>query len=160
MSFKIATNLDYDCDQFPTSHRKQNISNLKLKTCLISACSCDASGSTEEICTKSLGNCLCREGYSGERCDRCEAGWWGYPDCQPCECSTEGSSTQDGGYVTRIYLIIILLQFIWPGVTRCLVSAPAGATLEADSAETAHRAIMTTPTASVSFNVDFGDKNL
>ena len=30
------------------------------------------------------------------RCDQCEAGWWaplsmGYPNCQPCECSSDGS---------------------------------------------------------------------
>ena len=36
------------------------------------------------------------------------------------------------------------------GVTRCRDSVPAGATSEADSAETAPPATMTTPTASVS----------
>ena len=31
ISFRIATNLEYDCDQFPTSHRKQNISTSNWK---------------------------------------------------------------------------------------------------------------------------------
>ena len=43
---------------------------------LPAACQCDAAGSTEEVCTKSLGNCLCKEGYGGERCDTCQDGWW------------------------------------------------------------------------------------
>ena len=27
---------------------------------------------------------------------RCEEGWFGYPDCQPCECSPEGSTSREG----------------------------------------------------------------
>ena len=34
------------------------------------ACNCDVSGATDEICTKTDGECLCKEGYGGERCDR------------------------------------------------------------------------------------------
>ena len=63
---------------------------------MFSACNCDVSGATEEVCTKDEGECLCKEGYGGERCDRCEPGWWGYPSCQQCQCSEEGSASRDG----------------------------------------------------------------
>lgn len=35
--------------------------------------------------------CLCKEGYSGARCDHCSPGYFNYPDCIPCNCSSAGS---------------------------------------------------------------------
>jgi hypothetical protein len=35
------------------------------------------------------GSCICREGYAGDRCDKCRPGWYGYPNCRPCECSAQ-----------------------------------------------------------------------
>ncbi|XP_065339678.1 laminin subunit alpha lam-3 [Cloeon dipterum] len=37
------------------------------------------------------GQCECRPGYGGRLCDRCAAGFRGFPDCQPCPCSKDGS---------------------------------------------------------------------
>eukprot|EP00094_Tigriopus_californicus_P001836 TCALIF_01772-PA protein Name:"Similar to Lama1 Laminin subunit alpha-1 (Mus musculus)" AED:0.11 eAED:0.12 QI:0/0.86/0.58/1/0.95/0.95/24/1780/2877 len=41
-------------------------------------------------------NCVCREGYTGPQCDRCEEGYYGQPmarsgQCQPCSCHPLGS---------------------------------------------------------------------
>lgn len=54
-------------------------------------CNCDVRGTREGICDKSSGECLCREGYGGSRCDQCLPEYFGYPDCKPCNCSTSGS---------------------------------------------------------------------
>lgn len=53
----------------------------------VNACggvNCGSHGSCQE------GACHCNTGYSGSRCDRCAAGYTGYPNCKKstkCECS-------------------------------------------------------------------------
>lgn len=37
------------------------------------------------------GKCLCKPGYSGLLCDRCAAGYKGYPNCHPCPCDPRGT---------------------------------------------------------------------
>ncbi|XP_077409138.1 laminin subunit alpha-2 isoform X2 [Vanacampus margaritifer] len=67
-------------------------------------CSCDSHGSDGQTCVEDSsqatpsqppGSCRCKEGFGGLRCDRCAIGYMGYPDCQPCNCSVEGSSNSD-----------------------------------------------------------------
>lgn len=41
------------------------------------------------------GQCPCKEGYAGDKCDRCQFGYRGFPDCAPCDCSTAGSTNDD-----------------------------------------------------------------
>ena len=41
------------------------------------------------------GDCICRPGYAGPRCDRCEFGYSGYPLCEPCPCNPSGSINPD-----------------------------------------------------------------
>ncbi|KAL7889056.1 hypothetical protein AOLI_G00040300 [Acnodon oligacanthus] len=67
-------------------------------------CSCDPRGSTSSACIpddtqasagQSAGWCRCKQGYAGERCDRCAFGYTGFPECQRCNCSVFGSINQD-----------------------------------------------------------------
>ncbi|XP_069476798.1 laminin subunit alpha-1 isoform X2 [Ambystoma mexicanum] len=69
-------------------------------------CECDAFGSLSPICVKDdkhaelekgilPGQCQCREGYTGEKCDRCVFGYRGYPHCLHCNCSLVGSVNDD-----------------------------------------------------------------
>ena len=60
---------------------------------LFAACDCDPQGTVEEICNDATGQCLCKEGFGGPRCDQCTPGWFDYPNCKPCECSNEGSTS-------------------------------------------------------------------
>lgn len=44
---------------------------------------------------KRPGQCPCKEGYAGEKCDRCQFGYKAYPTCVRCECSRAGSVNED-----------------------------------------------------------------
>uniref|UniRef100_A0A8C3DG64 Laminin subunit alpha-1 n=1 Tax=Corvus moneduloides TaxID=1196302 RepID=A0A8C3DG64_CORMO len=69
-------------------------------------CGCDPFGSLSSVCVKDehhsdsqrgkgAGSCQCREGYAGEKCDRCAFGYRGYPNCLRCNCSLIGSINED-----------------------------------------------------------------
>jgi hypothetical protein len=45
-------------------------------------CNCDPAGTTEEICNKDSGRCMCKPNFTGERCDRCVSGYFGFPNCR------------------------------------------------------------------------------
>ncbi|KAF1373388.1 hypothetical protein PFLUV_G00260050 [Perca fluviatilis] len=65
-------------------------------------CECDLRGSESSVCSRddtqpgvSAGQCVCKEGFSGLRCDRCAFGFRDFPLCSRCECSLSGSSNTD-----------------------------------------------------------------
>ncbi|EMP33411.1 Laminin subunit alpha-1 [Chelonia mydas] len=69
-------------------------------------CDCDPFGSLSSDCIKDddhsdlqhgtqPGQCQCKEGYTGEKCDRCAFGYKGYPSCVHCNCSLVGSINDD-----------------------------------------------------------------
>ncbi|KAJ8736298.1 hypothetical protein PYW08_006954 [Mythimna loreyi] len=66
-----------------------------------STCGCNRLGSVSERCDED-GQCVCRPGVGGLKCDRCEPGYWGLPrigsghtGCIPCGCSAFGSVRED-----------------------------------------------------------------
>ncbi|PVD23436.1 hypothetical protein C0Q70_16705 [Pomacea canaliculata] len=56
-------------------------------------CECDLRVSTGD-CEEGTGRCFCRPEYTGLNCDRCNIGYYGYPNCIPCDCHIKG--TEDG----------------------------------------------------------------
>ena len=51
------------------------------------ACACDPEGSlNEHECNKFGGECACKPHVIGRQCSRCESGYYGFPDCQECNC--------------------------------------------------------------------------
>ncbi|XP_026292152.1 laminin subunit alpha [Frankliniella occidentalis] len=49
-------------------------------------CNCDYLGSTDFECAKFGGQCPCKANVIGRRCTECRNGYYGFPDCKPCDC--------------------------------------------------------------------------
>ena len=61
-----------------------------LKNCL--ACNCSGAGTDPKgPCNSTTGECVCKENFSGEKCDRCAASFFNYPACDPCDCDAQFS---------------------------------------------------------------------
>lgn len=56
--------------------------SINVNTLCVPVCDCDSSGTSEEICNKTTGQCLCKENFMFPRCDRCAPGYYNYPTCQ------------------------------------------------------------------------------
>jgi len=56
-------------------------------------CGCDPIGSYNQTCDIFTGQCFCRPGVTGLRCDHCEPRKYGFSleGCKECECDTIGS---------------------------------------------------------------------
>ncbi|XP_066240429.1 laminin subunit alpha-5 isoform X1 [Saccopteryx leptura] len=50
-------------------------------------CGCHEVGATGPTCEPFGGQCPCRAHVIGRDCSRCATGYWGFPDCRPCDCS-------------------------------------------------------------------------
>lgn len=62
--------------------------------CLVSlACQCDEFFSTGN-CAEGSGQCECRPQYLSPLCDQCSFGYYGYPQCKPCDCNINGTRDQ------------------------------------------------------------------
>lgn len=59
-------------------------------------CDCNQIGATKQSCDVKTGQCVCKEGYTGRSCDYCAIGYFGYPQCQKCNCDPRGSHNVPG----------------------------------------------------------------
>ena len=61
-------------------------------------CNCNKSVGVEPdwkaTCDKQSGQCRCKNNIEGVRCDRCKAGFYGYPTCKPCDCNINGTTPE------------------------------------------------------------------
>ncbi|KAM4622730.1 laminin subunit alpha-5-like [Discoglossus pictus] len=57
-------------------------------------CNCSAIGLqnvTEPGCDIQSGQCTCKPNIMGRRCEKCAPGFYGYPNCRPCDCNRAGT---------------------------------------------------------------------
>nr|XP_020515981.2 laminin subunit beta-1-like [Labrus bergylta] len=50
-------------------------------------CGCDLAASVSAFCHEATGQCQCAPGATGRQCSHCLPGFWGYPQCRPCQCN-------------------------------------------------------------------------
>nr|XP_057941190.1 agrin isoform X4 [Doryrhamphus excisus] len=68
-----------------------------------STCQCNVYGSYKGTCDPATGQCSCKPGVGGQKCDRCEPGFWNFrgivtenmSGCTPCNCDANGSVRDD-----------------------------------------------------------------
>ncbi|KAM8755025.1 agrin isoform 1-T1 [Acanthopagrus schlegelii] len=68
-----------------------------------STCQCNVYGSYKGTCDPVTGQCSCKPGVGGQKCDRCEPGFWNFrgivtenmSGCTPCNCDATGSVRDD-----------------------------------------------------------------
>ncbi|XP_041654649.1 agrin isoform X2 [Cheilinus undulatus] len=68
-----------------------------------STCQCNIYGSYKGSCDPASGQCSCKPGVGGQKCDRCEPGFWNFrgivtenmSGCTPCNCDATGSVRDD-----------------------------------------------------------------
>ncbi|XP_030588612.1 agrin isoform X2 [Archocentrus centrarchus] len=68
-----------------------------------STCQCNVYGSYKRTCDPTTGQCSCKPGVGGQKCDRCEPGFWNFrgivtenmSGCTPCNCDATGSVRDD-----------------------------------------------------------------
>ncbi|XP_067096927.1 LOW QUALITY PROTEIN: agrin-like [Osmerus mordax] len=68
-----------------------------------STCQCNTHGSYKGTCDLASGQCSCKPGVGGHKCDRCEPGFWNFrgivtenmSGCTPCNCDSVGSVRDD-----------------------------------------------------------------
>uniref|UniRef100_T1KF65 Laminin subunit alpha n=1 Tax=Tetranychus urticae TaxID=32264 RepID=T1KF65_TETUR len=49
-------------------------------------CGCNATGSYGYTCKPLGGQCNCKPNIIGRECKACRSGYYGFPDCKPCNC--------------------------------------------------------------------------
>uniref|UniRef100_A0A8C8DVN0 Laminin, alpha 5 n=1 Tax=Oryzias sinensis TaxID=183150 RepID=A0A8C8DVN0_9TELE len=59
-------------------------------------CNCSHGGvlSHDDSCDSLNGQCSCKNNIIGRQCDRCALGYYGYPNCRPCECNEAGTEEE------------------------------------------------------------------
>lgn len=60
------------------------------ETDVCKSCNCDHFYSTGN-CAEETGDCECRVEFQAPNCDSCSEGYFGYPNCRPCECNLNGT---------------------------------------------------------------------
>ncbi|XP_049733524.1 agrin isoform X1 [Elephas maximus indicus] len=93
------------CTQTPYGCCQDNVTaaqGVGLAGCP-SVCQCNPHGAYGGSCDPASGQCSCRPGVGGIKCDRCEPGFWnfrgivtdGRSGCTPCSCDPRGAVRDD-----------------------------------------------------------------
>ena len=78
------------------------------------ACDCDETGSSGQDCNESSGQCACKDGFDGIKCDACAADSFGtFPNCQGWFSTEIANKHTPTKYLNRVIINnIFLLQLV------------------------------------------------
>ncbi|OZC06693.1 hypothetical protein X798_06324 [Onchocerca flexuosa] len=81
-----------------TYYRPSGVTHYREDACR--PCDCDPIGSEHNNCVRDEtsadgdqkpGDCICKPGFGGRRCEVCAPGYRNHPKCEPCPCNRAGS---------------------------------------------------------------------
>lgn len=62
-------------------------------------CQCDYDGSLSFECDPFGGQCSCKPNIIGRKCEACKTGYYGFPECKPCNCPSTAYCEPNTGEV-------------------------------------------------------------
>ena len=65
-------------------------------------CQCDFQGARSFECEPFGGQCACKDNVIGRRCERCKTGFFGFPNCKPCDCPSTSLCDEVTGKIIEI----------------------------------------------------------
>ncbi|XP_023576160.1 laminin subunit alpha-3 [Octodon degus] len=84
-------------------------------------CDCNVQGALSSQCDDQ-GRCMCHPNVEGLRCDTCKRGFYSFPACRRCQCSSEGSAHMTCNPKTGWCVCTVGVS--GPRCDRCLSGAP------------------------------------
>lgn len=73
-------------------------STVKVKAVVcgcVLVCECSVAGSLSTFCDAVSGQCHCIPGVVGRQCNKCEKGYYNFPNCLPCKCNGRADECDD-----------------------------------------------------------------
>ena len=93
-------------------YRPKDVSQFDQRPCVKCQCAglvgskggCYNNADAEKLSRKGVnpGDCICKPGFTGSRCDKCEKGYHNFPYCEPCPCTLAGTMNE-----VRIHPLIL-----------------------------------------------------
>ena len=66
-------------------------------------------GSLVFSCAKVGGQCTCKDNIIGRQCTKCKPGYYGYPNCQKCDCPGFTQCDEQTGKLMLKYIHMLIV---------------------------------------------------
>ena len=80
-----------------TYERCECLNDWAGPSCSCQISKCNENGAKNKMCSSETGNCICTSRFSGDSCDSCVTGWYGWACDTACECNNRGPCDQLDG---------------------------------------------------------------
>ena len=65
---------------------------------------------TDTSCDHDTGACRCKDKYTGHNCDGCAEGFTDFPECRPCTCHYDGTSSKQCSPTVEVLILTKIIH--------------------------------------------------